>query len=439
MDKKFSRYNTLLKVNEKFGLFYNAMSDKYIVLKAKAYDVLSYHSVEYLKRNDVTLYKQLAEVGGIVDSDVDEVRKVRDLIRKEDEDDTVFFLHVNPTVDCNFRCWYCYENHVKGSRMSTETRESIKRLIDNTISQQRNLRTFSLSFFGGEPLMFFNHVACPIIEHLCGICAEKGIAPQLHFTTNGYLFTKKIIDFFDGKSVSFQITLDGDREHHDRTRFMSNGAGSFDRIVKNMKTLALRGHDVIARINYTEANLDSMSSVVRQFYNLDGEHRRFISFDFQRVWQDVGIAADENVVEEKALGLVAEVRSQGFMSSYAKNCDRVRHSCYGDKKNYVLVNYDGKTFNCTARDFNDSNMTGRLLADGTIEYIDNLPLRRRACKFSKQVCHECRIAPICGGGCVQKAYEKRNAGNECIYGYSEKDIDDIVVNRFDYSFPILKR
>ncbi|HCD77599.1 MAG TPA: hypothetical protein DEQ27_04570, partial [Prevotella sp.] len=58
--------------------------------------------------------------------------------------------------------------------------------------------------------------------------------------------------------------------------------------------------------------------------------------------------------------------------------------------------------------------------------------------FSKQVCHDCRIAPICGGGCVQKAFEKRYEGNECIYGYSEKDIDDIIVSRFDYKFPILK-
>ena len=40
MNKKYSRYNTLLRVNDRFGLFYNAMSDKFIVLKTLAYDAL---------------------------------------------------------------------------------------------------------------------------------------------------------------------------------------------------------------------------------------------------------------------------------------------------------------------------------------------------------------------------------------------------------------
>lgn len=31
MGVKYSQYNTLLKVNDKFGLFYNAMSDKFIM------------------------------------------------------------------------------------------------------------------------------------------------------------------------------------------------------------------------------------------------------------------------------------------------------------------------------------------------------------------------------------------------------------------------
>lgn len=122
MNKKYSRYNTLLKVNDRFGLFYNAMSDRFIVLKMPAYKALQRNRAADLEHSAPTLYGQLVEAGGIVDADVDEVQLVRDMIHRIDADDTVFHLHVNPTVDCNFRCWYCYEDHVKGSKMSEKTR-----------------------------------------------------------------------------------------------------------------------------------------------------------------------------------------------------------------------------------------------------------------------------------------------------------------------------
>lgn len=105
MNKKYSRYNTLLKVNDRFGLFYNAMSDRFIVLKMPAYEALQRNDVADLERSVPMLYGQLVEAGGIVDADVDEVQLVRDMIHRIDDDGTVFHLHVNPTVDCNFRCW----------------------------------------------------------------------------------------------------------------------------------------------------------------------------------------------------------------------------------------------------------------------------------------------------------------------------------------------
>lgn len=435
MNKKYSRYNTLLRVNDRFGLFYNAMSDKFIVLKALAYDALRQDGVEELEHNAPTLYGQLTEVGGIVDADVDEVQKVRDLIHSVDEDDTVFHLHVNPTVDCNFRCWYCYEDHVKGSKMSEETREAVKKLIDDIISHNKSLKEFHLSFFGGEPLMYFNFVARHIIEYFYLKCSEAAISPFLHFTTNGYLLTDSMLDFFKGKNVSFQITLDGNRESHDKTRFMKNGNGSFDRIVKNIKSLVHDGHYVVVRINYTEENIGSVRAVVQHFQDVEKDSRRYISFDFQRVWQDMGKATDEDEIEENVLGIVEDAGYDGFGATYAKNSDRVRHSCYGDKKNYVLVNYDGNTFQCTARDFTDDNRSGKLLSDGRIMYDRLQPSHIRAYKFSKAVCHDCRIAPICGGGCAQKAFEYKDE-ERCIYGYGEKDIDDVVLKRFDYMYSI---
>lgn len=435
MSKKYSIYNTLLKVNDRFGLFYNAMSDKFIVLRSKAYEDLANNDISQLKQYNTALYNQLQKVGGIVNVELDEIQQVRNLIHDVDVDDTIYYLHVNPTVDCNFSCWYCYENHEKGSKMSNETCESVKKLIDNIISQHENLNVFELAFFGGEPLMYFRHVVQPLMQYLYNICKEKKIATRFQFTTNGYLLTSKMMDFFDGKDVGFQITLDGNREQHDKTRFPANGHGSFDTIVDNIKQLALRGHDVIVRINFTAENITSVEGVCSCFETLPDEKRKHIRFDFQRVWQDEGKAPDENTLEETVLRYVCRLREDGFNASYIRFHDKVRCSCYGDKKNYLLVNYDGNVFNCIARDFVKENRSGYLCNDGTVVY-DNCSYERRSrAKFSKHVCHECRIAPICGGGCAQKAIENMTT-DKCLYGYTDKDIDDLILNRFDYSFAV---
>lgn len=253
--KKVSKYNTTLRINSDFGVCYNAMSDRFVVLKSQAYDELCKGDIADFAKKYPEPYKQLLDVSAIVDSDVDEARQVRDMIDRVDNDESTFHLHVNPTVDCNFRCWYCYEKHVKGSRMQPDMVEKVKTLMEKTIASHRQLKSFVLSFFGGEPLMYFNAVVKPLMEHLYALCDRQALCPSVSFTTNGYLLNEKMVDFFDGKDVSFQITLDGDRERHDKTRFMPTGKGSFDRIVSNIKLLARHGHSIIMRINYTADNI----------------------------------------------------------------------------------------------------------------------------------------------------------------------------------------
>lgn len=109
----------------------------------------------------------------------------------------------------------------------------------------------------------------------------------------------------------------------------------------------------------------------------------------------------------------------------------VRDSCYGDKVNQVLINYDGKLFGCTARDFVEENSIGELGEYGELIYNQEKLQRRSNSKFKKEVCKRCRIAPICGGGCKQKAFEMENI-DSCPFNYSSEDKDKIVLDIFEY-------
>ena len=55
-------------------------------------------------------------------------------------------LIINPTMNCNFKCWYCYETHIKDSKMDNNIIEKVSKLISN-ILDINELRSFELSFW----------------------------------------------------------------------------------------------------------------------------------------------------------------------------------------------------------------------------------------------------------------------------------------------------
>ena len=120
-------------------------------------------------------------------------------------------------MDCNFSCWYCYESHITGSKLSTKTIDSIYKLIDNILVSNSNLRNFTLSFFGGEPLLYYNETTKLIIDYIrTKYVYFTYIDFSINFTTNGYLLNDKIVKHLLEKDElkHFQITLDGGRNKH---------------------------------------------------------------------------------------------------------------------------------------------------------------------------------------------------------------------------------
>lgn len=424
---KSSLYNTLIPLDDGTALLYNALNDQYLALRA---DLTADDLAHPERIPPGQLRDRLIEIGAIVPRDTDEVAQVRDMIRECDYDDTVFQLHINPTVDCNFRCWYCYEDHRKGSRMEAHTLQSIIRLMERTVASHPDLRHFSLSFFGGEPLMGFDNVVVPLIEALERICEGTEVRPSFHFTSNAGLINARMLEFFARHKAGFQITLDGHRPFHDKVRFTpATGQGSYDRILRNIRELAARGCSVLVRVNYTKENLESLPAIIEDFRDIPQTLKGYISFDLQRVWQDFDRSIDEEVTDTVNTHL-RTLRSMGFATSTHMVHDLVRTSCYGDKRNYLLVNYDGGVYCCTARDFDDEHRAGALQADGTVAWRDNHQERRLAAKFAKPVCHTCRIAPLCGGGCCTQALEHTDP-DVCMYRYTDEQMDHMVTDRFE--------
>lgn len=415
--------------NQKIG--FNSYSREYMALDDSLY--LMYDSsvkkseFESLQSMHPTFFDFLVEKGFLVENAEDELQKVKDLVSLIDNDESVFQLHINPTMNCNFKCWYCYETHIKDSKMDISTIDSTVRFVKGILTSRKDtLKFFSLDWFGGEPLLYFKRVVLPILKEVHALCASLGIEMASGVTTNGLLINSEVIQAAKLFNLSFfQITLDGHRDRHDVVRFMSEGRGSYDAIIKNIKLLAANSIKVLIRINCSPETLPDLKKISEDFRDLTVEAREFIEFDLHKVWQD-----NYNVSDEDLYDIRWYYREQGFKVATGSH-DLVMNSCYGDHKNHATINYNGEVFKCTARDFTSTNSEGYLSDSGEVIWNDKYTKRLES-KFKNKPCLDCVILPICNGGCSQQALEHEGV-DYCVNDFDENKKRMLVINRFKES------
>ena len=90
------------------------------------------------------------------------------------------------TTGCNARCAYCFEKGTKRVHMTAETAEKVARYI---ISHQGEYKKVQIDWFGGEPL-----VNSKVMDLICTRLSEQQVDYFSYITTNGYLFSEKMVE-----------------------------------------------------------------------------------------------------------------------------------------------------------------------------------------------------------------------------------------------------
>ena len=123
-----------------------------------------------------------------------------------------------------------------------------------------------LTFFGGEPLL--NTPAMFAIADACWRHTQaRGIKQTINLITNGLLLSAEIVDRLLPLGLGgIKVTLDGDRETHDRLRPMRGGQGTFDRIIERVREvshkvpIAIGGNFDASEVERYPALLDFLAS-----------------------------------------------------------------------------------------------------------------------------------------------------------------------------------
>ncbi|SDP12915.1 radical SAM/SPASM domain-containing protein [Selenomonas ruminantium] len=250
---KYSRYNHLVRIpdEEAFALV-NFRTGA--VARLSPVQKIVFEQAEDLPVSAKAIQK-LRQGGFLVD--YDELRHMRTQIFSAGGTGRALGLTICPTLACNFRCPYCFEQ-ARGGRMTPEVQDAIVAFAQENM-EKFALHRLTVTWFGGEPLL------CPdIIENLSvrlmGICQKLGASYAAGIFTNGWFLTEENLALLErAKVTTIQMTLDGATpETNDHLRREAGGGSSFARIMENIKKLRPYAEDkaphVIIRYNMNREN-----------------------------------------------------------------------------------------------------------------------------------------------------------------------------------------
>lgn len=336
-------------------------------------------------------------------------------------------LSLNVAQACNLACGYCYaaggEFGGPARQMSWEVaRESVQRLIDSAPSGER----VHLAFMGGEPLINRDLVR-RVTEWACAYGTPRAVGTTFAITTNGTLLEAGDADFFEAHGFAVTVSLDGLGTEHDALRPFRGGAGSFQRIVRNVQPLlhAQRRMQVAARVTVTPQNL-------RLRETLDG----LIDLGFHSVGFSPMLSSPSGQLQLEPAQLevlLAQMVSCGAafeaatvagrrypfenLATALHEIHRGTHRPYpcGAGAGYLSVSAQGDYFACH-RFVEDPRGAMGSLRKG-IDHSRRVIWLQEQHVHRQHPCQSCWARYLCGGGCYHEVMNRGRAACDYIRGW----------------------
>lgn len=368
----------------------------------------------------------LVEAGFVVASDDEDQEHLAEAYATylENLEQTPTQLIVVPTLGCNLRCVYCYQEPFdtqSKSLMAPAVIDGLFAWIDKFHGQD-SPRPY-LTLFGGEPL-----IDTPLhrdrVQRLLQGAADRGL--EVAVVTNGHDLPAFVSTLRDGPVKEVQVTIDGPEQVHDRRRPHGSGAGTFAKAVRGIEGIVEAGIPVNLRVVVDKDNIDSLPELaafcaskgwlelpdtlfktqIGRNYELFGcaaGQRREQLFDRVALWaRFIELAA-----EHPALARFHRPRFHGMAHLAetgelpAPNFD----ACPATKKEWAF-DADGSVYGCTATVGHRKYKLGTFAPEVFLDEEAVASWRGRNV-FSIPACQGCELSPVCGGGCGALADRER--------------------------------
>lgn len=303
-----------------------------------------------------------------------------------------------PTLACNFACPYCYERNLPNHVMQEQVQAQLINFING---YKDKCKKMTLSWHGGEPLLAFRTMK-QIYEKL-ETSAQLPISYS-SMVSNGYLLNEEICTYLSEKKLNYlQITIDGNKQTHDKTRILKNGNSSFEKIIENIDMALELMPDcrIGVRTNIGRTNREEYVELYKDLSkrwegkNCNLYHSFVLSNSLDTTYEQR--CATELTIDEKCDFLV-NLAQNGIIDrqSLYPHLDCSSMTCIDN--NAFVFGPDGSIYKCWA-DVGVKERTIGNLETGITNYNIVSQFVIGTDKFSDSKCRKCNYLPICNGGC----------------------------------------
>lgn len=399
---KANKYIYIVDLDQDNSVIFNGINKEFAVIKKNS--VTSF--LKLLKNPDLYLRTHRSVINyfqsqGFILNDEDNELELLKSMRNRFIKSKEYKTSIVPTFECNYNCWYCIQKHepvkIDMHKIHIIVKHIKKYMLDNEIE------SYILSWFGGEPLTQPNVIKL-VTSDLKKFCKEHNILFNASITTNGALLNKENIETLTRNEVNYyQIAIDGDENTHNKNKFDNTNNNSFALVLSNIVNLLKFNinAEVVLRLNYTLATLNSKDLINDVCKYIPLEFRRRIKVDLQKVWQ----IKEDKVKIELLKNLQESLVGRGFELCV----DHVFSMCYVEKKHYNMFFYNGGVEKCDKRALN--NLRGYINEDGELCWKER-PLFEDYDLFADDcICGKCLYYPLCYNGCPIERENKIKENN----------------------------
>lgn len=409
---RLNRYTYIIDYDKDHFVIFNGLNKSFKVVNKtleSSFESILENPNSYKKSHPQTI-QGLYDIGIVVDDGYDEFKEVN-AVYENFIAESAFKVVILPTYECNYKCWYCTQKH-EPVEIDEHKLQKIILFIKRYLTEN-SINTLLLSWFGGEPLTqpeIINRMSSELLR----FCEANNILFQGGITSNGALLSDDVIEMLKNNQISgYQITIDGDRKNHNKTKNDQKNPSSFDLVINNLVRLAnsYPSASITLRLNITPKMVED-THLVDEINELIPEHLRDRFYvDIHHIWQ----IDERNYSSEKLLNL-----HRAFVTSgYILENHNIFSICYVDKQHYACIFYNGKVELCDNMPID--KLRGYITDEGFVKWNVKPTLYDKHILSSDSPCRDCEFLPLCFGGCPSQREGYMNKYGKIVCPYSNKD------------------